>query len=182
MTALGRSNIPEISRTPVKTSNNCPVKGVYLLPTPLFPRQGRRQRVGQWCPAPPFEIGAPHFTFGPRLLHSLHPIQYFKNVAPLLVFGLSVYFLPPLLLNPGDGPVPRLLPVSALNDEHSLRVLYCLACPLKSYRSECFKFMTSCSDPTDMGVRRGGGQNGHLPPPGKWDWEPKDSRKPEVSS
>jgi len=29
--------------------------------------------------------------------------------------------------------------------------------------------MTSCSDPTDMGVRRGWGQNGHLPPPGKWD-------------
>ena len=27
--------------------------------------QGRRQRGGRWCPAPPFEIGAPHFTFVP---------------------------------------------------------------------------------------------------------------------
>jgi len=27
--------------------------------------QGRRQRGGQWFPAPPFEICAPHFTFGP---------------------------------------------------------------------------------------------------------------------
>jgi len=29
--------------------------------------QGRRQRGAQWCPAPPFEIGAPHFTFGPSV-------------------------------------------------------------------------------------------------------------------
>jgi len=28
----------------------------------------------------------------------MHPMLYFKNVAPFLVFG------PPLLLNPGDGP------------------------------------------------------------------------------
>ena len=55
--------------------------------------QGRRQRGGQWCPPAPFEICAPHITFGP-----LHPIQYFKNVALLLVFGL------PLLLSPGYGP------------------------------------------------------------------------------
>jgi len=27
--------------------------------------QGRRQRRSQWCPAPPFEICAPHFTLGP---------------------------------------------------------------------------------------------------------------------
>jgi len=26
---------------------------------------GSSQAGGQWCPAPPFEIGAPHFTFGP---------------------------------------------------------------------------------------------------------------------
>jgi len=27
--------------------------------------QGCRQRGGQWCSASPFEIGAPHFAFGP---------------------------------------------------------------------------------------------------------------------
>jgi len=28
-------------------------------------KQGRRQRGGRWCPAPPFEIATPHFRFGP---------------------------------------------------------------------------------------------------------------------
>jgi len=65
--------------------------------------QGRRQREGQWCPAPPFEIGAPHFTFGPLVATC---IQYciFKMWPPLLVFGPSFWFLAPLLLIPGDGP------------------------------------------------------------------------------
>jgi len=30
---------------------------------------------------------APHFTFGPRLLHMLHPLLYLKRVSPLVVFG-----------------------------------------------------------------------------------------------
>jgi len=30
-----------------------------------FASQGRRQRGGQWRPVPLFEIGTPHFTFGP---------------------------------------------------------------------------------------------------------------------
>ena len=58
---------------------------------------------GQWCPTPQCEICAPHFTFGPSGC-CIHPIQYFKNVPPLLVFGPSFWFLAPLLLNLGDGP------------------------------------------------------------------------------
>jgi len=42
--------------------------------------QGRRQRgVGGWCPAPPFHV----WPIG----CCIHPILYFKNVPPLLVFG-----------------------------------------------------------------------------------------------
>ena len=48
------------------------------------------------CPSPPFEIGAPPFHVWPTG-YCIHPILYFKNVAPLLVFS------PPLLLNSGDG-------------------------------------------------------------------------------
>jgi len=59
---------------------------------------------GQWCPDPPFEIVAPHFTFGPPVAAY---IQYcILKMCPspswfsalFLVFGR-------LLLNPGDGPV-----------------------------------------------------------------------------
>jgi len=73
--------------------------------SPLFAdlSQGRRQRGGQWCPAPAFEIGAPLFhVWLPGCC--IHPILYFKNVPPLLVFGPSFGFWPTLLLNPGDGP------------------------------------------------------------------------------
>jgi len=52
---------------------------------------------GQWCPAPPFQICAPPFHVWPPGC-CIHPIQYFKNVPPF-------WFLAPLLLNPGDGPV-----------------------------------------------------------------------------
>jgi len=48
--------------------------------------QVRRQWGGQWCPALPFEIGAPPFYIwarGSRILS----ILYFKNVPPLLLFG-----------------------------------------------------------------------------------------------
>jgi len=58
---------------------------------------------GQWCPAPPFEICVfPISRLTPGC--SIHPIPYFLNVAPLLVFGLSIWLLAPLLLNPSDGP------------------------------------------------------------------------------
>ena len=79
-----------------------------------FPMGGKQQSLhpgpstaggGQWCPAPPFEIGAPHFTFGPQVAAY---IQYciLKTWPSLLVFGpLFFGFWPPLLLNPGDGPV-----------------------------------------------------------------------------
>jgi len=51
---------------------------------------GRRQRGGQWCLASPFEIGAPHFTFGP-------PVATYIQHCILKIW-------PSLLLNPGDGP------------------------------------------------------------------------------
>jgi len=63
--------------------------------------QGRRQRGGQWCPAHPFEICAPHFTFGP-LVAAYIQYSILKMWPPLLVFGPSFWFLAPLLLNPGD--------------------------------------------------------------------------------
>jgi len=54
-------------------------------------------------PGPPFEIVAPPFhVWLPGCC--IHPILYFKNVPPLLVFGPSFWSLPTLLLNPGDGP------------------------------------------------------------------------------
>jgi len=55
---------------------------------------------GQWCPAPPFEIGAPPFHVWPTGC-CIHPILYFKNVSPPSGFWL------PLLLNPGSWPVYR---------------------------------------------------------------------------
>jgi len=58
---------------------------------------------GQWCPPPPFEIGSPQFHVWPPGCY-IHPILYFKNVAPLLVFGPSFGLWLPMLLNPGDGP------------------------------------------------------------------------------
>jgi len=38
--------------------------------------QGRRQRGIQWCPAPPFEIGAPPFHVWPTSCY-IHPLLYF---------------------------------------------------------------------------------------------------------
>jgi len=46
----------------------------------------------------PFEIGAPPFHVWPPGCY-IHPILYFKNVAPPV-------FWPPLLLHPGDWPKP----------------------------------------------------------------------------
>jgi len=54
-------------------------------------------------PGPPFEIGAPPFYVWLPGCY-IHPILYFKNVDPLLVFGPYFWFLAPLLQNPGDGP------------------------------------------------------------------------------
>jgi len=52
---------------------------------------------GAVVPGPPFEIGAPHFTFGPPVAAY---IQYcFLNMLPP-----PSGFWPPLLLNLGDGP------------------------------------------------------------------------------
>ena len=58
---------------------------------------------GAEVPGPLFEIGAPLFHVWLPGCY-IHSIMYFKNVAPLLVFGPSFWFLAPLLLNPGDGP------------------------------------------------------------------------------
>jgi len=44
-------------------------------------QQGHRQRGGQWCPAPPFEIGVPPFhVWRPGCY--IHPILYLKNEGP----------------------------------------------------------------------------------------------------
>jgi len=64
--------------------------------------QSRSQREGQWCPASLFEICVPPFDVWPHGC-CIHLIQSFQNVAPLLVFGPSFWFLTPLLLYPGDG-------------------------------------------------------------------------------
>jgi len=61
---------------------------------------------GQWCPAPPFVIGAPPFHVWPPGC-CIHPILYFKNVPPFLFFCPSIWFLALLLLNLGDGPATR---------------------------------------------------------------------------
>ena len=75
----------------------------FIMPT----NAGPSPAGGQWRPAPPFEIGAPPFhVWLPGCC--IHPILYFKIVAPLLVFGPSFWFLPPLLLHPGDGPAQML--------------------------------------------------------------------------
>jgi len=60
----------------------------------LPPDQGRRQRGEQWCPAPPFEIGAPHLTFGPPVAAY---IQYciFKIWPPFWFWPLFLVFGPP---------------------------------------------------------------------------------------
>jgi len=41
---------------------------------------------GQWCPGPPFETCVSPFRVWPPGC-CLQPIQYFRNVAPLLGFG-----------------------------------------------------------------------------------------------
>jgi len=71
---------------------------------------------GQWCPARPFEIGVPHFTFGRPVAAY---IQYciLKMCPPLLVFGPSFCFLAPLLVNPGDEPANT---VVWWHNEHSM--------------------------------------------------------------
>ena len=57
----------------------------------------------KWCPAPPFEIGAPHLTFS---LPVAAYIQYciLKMWSPFWFLASLFGFWPPLLLNPGDGP------------------------------------------------------------------------------
>jgi len=59
---------------------------------------------GQWCPAPHLKSVSPISRMGPPVAAY---IQYciWKMWSPLLVFGPSIWFLAPLLLNPGDGPV-----------------------------------------------------------------------------
>jgi len=60
-------------------------------------------RGGPVVPAPPFEIRAPHFMFGPPVASY---IQYhiLKMWPPYWFLASPSGFWPPLLLNPGDGP------------------------------------------------------------------------------
>ena len=61
---------------------------------------------GAVVPAPPPILNrCPPFHVWPPGCY-IHPILYFKNVPPLLDFGLNFWFLAPLLLNPGDRPGP----------------------------------------------------------------------------
>ena len=65
---------------------------------------------GQWCLALPFEIGAPHFTFGPRLLHTSNTV--FLKCAPpfwtlLLVFGPPCCWILATSLSSLCGPLTR---------------------------------------------------------------------------
>ena len=56
---------------------------------------------------------APHLKSVPPLFHvwpsgcCIHPILYFKNVAPFCFFAPPSVFWSPLLLNLGDGPATR---------------------------------------------------------------------------
>jgi len=72
----------------------------------MFNQTGSSPAGGPVVPAPPFEIGAAPFHVWPPGC-CIHPILYFKNVAPLLFFCPSIWFLAPLLLNLGDGPATR---------------------------------------------------------------------------
>ena len=68
---------------------------------PNFPWTVRRAVVSGSRP-PHLKSVLPFHVWPPGCC--IHPIQYFKNVSPLPVFGPSFWFLPPLLLNPGNGP------------------------------------------------------------------------------
>jgi len=59
-------------------------------------KQGRHQQ-GASDASPPCEIGAPHFTFGPRLLHASNTL--FLKCGPSFWFLAPPVFWPPLLLN-----------------------------------------------------------------------------------
>jgi len=60
---------------------------------------------GPVVPGLPFEIGGPHFTFGPPVAAY---IQYcILKMSPLLFFAPPSGFWAPLLLNLGDGPATR---------------------------------------------------------------------------
>ena len=60
----------------------------------LYLQSGPSPAGGQWCLVPPFEIDDPPFHVWPTGC-CIHPTLYFKNVAPLLVFGPSFSFLAP---------------------------------------------------------------------------------------
>jgi len=60
-------------------------------------QQGRRVRGGSGAWPHHLKSVPPPFYVGPTGC-CIHPILYFKNVAP------PFWFLAPLLLNPGDGP------------------------------------------------------------------------------
>jgi len=77
--------------------------------------QGCRQR-GPVVPGPPVWNRCPPFHVWPTSC-CIHPILYFKNVPPLLVFGPSFCFLAPLLVNPGDEPANT---VVWWHNEHSM--------------------------------------------------------------
>ena len=83
---------------------NCSKAVVSVFHSPVLTRAAMSSPAGGTVlPFPSFEICVLSFHVWPPGC-CIHPIQNFKNVAPLLVFGPSFCFLPPLLLNAGDGP------------------------------------------------------------------------------
>ena len=71
----------------------------------FIPDQGRRQRGGQWCPAPPiWNLCPPILRLASWLLHTSNTV--FLKCGPPSGFWPLQVFGRPLLLNPGDGPVP----------------------------------------------------------------------------
>jgi len=73
----------------------CPAQArVTCKDTQVLQYQGRRQRGGQWCPAPPFEICAPLSRLAPWLLHISNTV-FLKCAPPFWFFATSSGFWTP---------------------------------------------------------------------------------------
>jgi len=79
--------------------------GVFLRLKPLFWQSvpGPSPAEGPVVPDPHLKSAPPRFRVWPTGCY-IHPILYFKNVAPLRFLAPPFGFWPPLLLNPGNGP------------------------------------------------------------------------------
>jgi len=77
----------------------CPAQArVTCKDTQVLQYQGRRQRGGQWCPAPPFEICAPLSRLAPWLLHISNTV-FLKCARPSGFLPLLLVFGPPAAIS-----------------------------------------------------------------------------------